>query len=136
MKLLLTNCFISASYENDPDLFNFDYKEDLMILARERQRVFSLSKFSSQSTLDDPDEENKDKVTYSNVFSRIYGEASVSPRRTGKNGATAVDSSDAEYVEPERTSYPVQAGVANNFKDFARPPKRMTGDMDFEMEFS
>lgn len=90
-----------CSYENDPELFNFDYKEDLMIMARERQRVFSLSKFSTQASLDDPEEDTKDRVTYSNVFSRIYGEQAV-----GKAGATADDSSDIEYIEPERTSYP------------------------------
>lgn len=98
----MTDC---GSYENDPELFNFDYKEDLMIMARERQRVFSLSKFSTQASLDDPEDEAKDRVTYSNVFSRIYGEQNVAPGGM-KGGATADDSSDMEFIEPERTSYP------------------------------
>lgn len=36
---------LQRNYEQDPELFNFDYKDDLLIMARERERVFSLSKF-------------------------------------------------------------------------------------------
>ncbi len=39
---LLQTHFFYVSYESDPVLFNFDYKEDLMRLAVERQRVFRL----------------------------------------------------------------------------------------------
>ena len=58
--------FFVRSYEQDPELFNFDYKEDLIVMARERERVFSLSKFS---TLDTQDQEE----THTNLYSRIYG---------------------------------------------------------------
>ena len=37
------------SYEQDPELFNFDYKDDLLFMARERERIFSLSRFATQA---------------------------------------------------------------------------------------
>lgn len=36
---------IQRNYEQDPELFNFDYKQDLTDMARLRERVFSLNKF-------------------------------------------------------------------------------------------
>ena len=36
------------SYEQDTELFNFDYKDDLLMMARERERIFALQKFSTQ----------------------------------------------------------------------------------------
>lgn len=41
---------LQRNYEQDSELFNFDYKEDLTHMARERERVFSLSKFSTQAS--------------------------------------------------------------------------------------
>ena len=37
--------FSCCSYENDPDLFMFDYRKDLLTRATERERVFTLNKF-------------------------------------------------------------------------------------------
>ena len=41
---MLTNVLF-WSYENDPDLFMFDYRDDLETRAKERERVFTLNKF-------------------------------------------------------------------------------------------
>lgn len=45
------------------------------------------------------------------------------------------DSSDAEYVEPARTSYPEQAGIMGNFGGAAKPKKGHNTD-DIDMEFN
>ena len=45
-------CFL-FSYENDPDLFMFDYRDDLENRAKERERVFTLNKFVEPDE-DDP----------------------------------------------------------------------------------
>lgn len=55
-----------GSYEQDPELFNFDYKDDLMSMAKDRDRVFSLSRFTTMA-----DEDQEDNTA--NVYGRIYG---------------------------------------------------------------
>jgi len=46
-------------------------------MARERERVFSLSKFSTQADMDDIDEKEKEGAKFSNIFSRIYGDSTI-----------------------------------------------------------
>lgn len=75
------------SYEQDPELFNFDYKDDLLVMARERERVFSLSKFHSQQETD------VDETKASN-YSNIY--AMPASNHFGKDVPTGDDSDDSE----------------------------------------
>jgi len=102
-----------------------------MLMARERERVFSLSKFSTQASMDETEPNEGGSGTFSNIFSRIYGDANVDPKANGKR-RTADDDSEVDYVEPERTSYPQQAGIVG----FGQVPRAKKGDMDLEMEFS
>ena len=53
------------SYEQDPELFNFDYKEDLTTMAKERERIFSLSRFTTMA-----DEQEEDT---NNIYGLVYG---------------------------------------------------------------
>ena len=80
------------------------------MMARERERVFSLSKFSTLAETENGDQEE----THTNIFSRIYGANEAGYGTDKKNTQVADDSSDAEYVEPARTSYP-ENGVLNKF---------------------
>lgn len=73
-----------CSYECDPELFNFDYKEDLMLMARDRERVFSLSRFT---TMADEDEEKDANAAYS----RIYGMGGDQQANVGFGGVGASD---------------------------------------------
>mmetsp|Transcript_15167 Transcript_15167/g.20587 ORF Transcript_15167/g.20587 Transcript_15167/m.20587 type:complete len:201 (-) Transcript_15167:139-741(-) len=97
---------LQRNYEQDPDLFNFDYKEDLMLMARERERVFSLSRFTTMA-----DEEQEE--TAANVFSRIYGPSGGGPSPTQNKPFGGLElneinlEDDTGYVDP-RTSYPEQ----------------------------
>ena len=115
----------SASYEQDTELFNFDYKEDLLTMARERDRVFSLSKFQTQAEHEQESlEAAKEKERKNAFYNRIYGAGE-------DNKKTYVeDSSEAEYLEPERTSYPVNEGITNNFGKFAK--LNNADDMEFD----
>ena len=46
IQLIIVFCCYLCSYEQDTELFNFDYKDDLLMMARERERVFALQRFS------------------------------------------------------------------------------------------
>ena len=103
-------------------------------MARERERVFSLSKFSTQTDTDEIDEKAKESAKFSNIFSRIYGETTVQTNASGKRITAKTDDSGDEYIEPERTSYPQQVGIVGfNQVSRAKPKK---GDTDIELEFS
>ena len=76
-----------------------------MVMARQRERVFSLSRFTTMA------EEDAQEETQA-AYSRIYG---ASPGLDKPNFGS-VDlgeinlEDDTEYVEP-RTSYPTQVGI-------------------------
>ena len=114
-------------------MFNFDYKDDLLMMARERERVFSLSRFATQA---DTENGTNDQVeTQANIFSRIYGANEADGGYGARNKNTMVeDSSDAEYAEPARTSYPENAGILNQFG--SRPNRSGRSPDDIEMEFN
>ena len=114
------------SYEQDPELFSFDYKNDLHLMARERERVFSMSKFSTMAN--EEDEDSNTQMTRAEVFNRIYAANDI-PSARGM-GTIEDDSVDEEYVEPERTSYPTNQGIVN-FGQVPRP-NRFANDMQFD----
>ena len=101
------------------------------MMARERERVFGLQKFSIQhdtemGTAGDQQE------TQANIFSRIYGANEADYGRDKKN-TMLEDSSDAGYVEPARTSYPEDTGI---LPKFGNKPKPSRNPDDIEMEFN
>lgn len=114
-------------------MFNFDYKDDLLMMARERERVFSLSKFATQAETEQGTTDQEE--TQANLFSRIYG-ANENDGGYGRNNKNTMldDSSDAEYVEPPRTSYPEGTGIMDKFG--ARPNRSRRSPDDIEMEFN
>lgn len=88
-----------------------------MLMARERERVFSLSKFSTQAGEDDEEE------TSANIFSRIYGYGGNSGGRAfGSNvDLDDDDNEDTAYAaKPERTNYDDYTGNATKFNQFNR----------------
>ena len=70
-----------------------------MSMAKERERVFSLSRFS---TMADDEQQQESAV---NVFSRIYGAPGFGDSAKQPFGGDD-DQEDTGYVEPARTSYP------------------------------
>ena len=100
-------------------MFNFDYKEDLLVMARERERVFSLSKFQTQVETEEQQETN------ANLFGLVYG---------GEGTRASVadfgdEDSEDQYAHPERAEYPEEA-IANNFGDVARGTRKSAADID------
>ena len=128
------------SYENDPDLFMFDYREDLLQRATNRERVFTLNKFVEP---DEDDEQAIEKLNRSmenrqrsNKLINLQDEDQLaqaevmkgSMRSSGRIGSVksgqekGVDSvvvpdgesSDDYDPKPERQEYPT-IGVQNKF---------------------
>ena len=77
-------------------------------MARERERVFSLSKFSTMANETDVEEgPTQGGLTKQEIFNRIYAANDIPRGREDYvTGAHNQDSDGDEYVEPERTSYP------------------------------
>ena len=94
------------SYENDPDLFNFDYKNDLHDHARLRERVFTLNQFAPK--LDEEGNllnQSKDNGAYASNATTGTNKAYDS----GASPAKPFNSSgfgEEEISKPEKTSYP------------------------------
>ena len=122
--------FLLFSYEEDPDLFMFDYREDLFTRAVERERVFTLNKFVEPEDQDAATQEKKHqqkiakkllKETDKDFFDADnVGETDFKPNGTGASGKGGVasddQSSDDDYIpKPERTSYPEMDGIKNKF---------------------
>ena len=109
-------------------MFNFDYKDDLMVMARERERVFSLSRFTTMA------EEEAQEESSANVFSRIYGPGGGADKKpfggVELNEINLED--DTEYIDP-RTSYPEQAGIVG-FDKVQRPV--MVNADKYDMDFA
>jgi len=68
------------NYENDPDLFMFDYQADLLKMAVERDRVFKLDKIN--------DEAPRGKSLTAVELAKLPTIQTVvdDPRNTGKSG--------------------------------------------------
>ena len=121
------------SYENDPDLFMFDYREDLLTRAVERDRVFTLNKVQEKEE-DDEDskfaKENKkrakkllkDEVKTEDVVKTDEANVVTSELVFGgqqKDPVAQLPAAiDDDYdPKPERTSY-AQEGIAKKFGGF------------------
>lgn len=111
-----------------------------MLMSRERERVFSLSKFSTQAAEEDQQE------TSDNIFSRIYGYGGGKSSSRGAFGTNINldedddddDDLDTRYLGPERTSYPEQTGIHTKFDNFNRSSKSKGGKAnpdEIEMQF-
>ena len=88
-------------------------------MARERERVFSLSKFQTQVETEEQQETN------ANLFGLVYG---------GEGTRASVadfgdEDSEDQYAHPERADYPEEA-IANNFGDVARGTRKSAADID------
>ena len=122
-----------CSYENDPDLFMFDYREDLLTRAVERDRVFTLNKVQEKEE-DDEDskfaKENKkrakkllkDEVKTEDVVKTDEANVVTSELVFGGQQKAPVAqlpaAIDDDYdPKPERTSY-AQEGIAKKFGGF------------------
>lgn len=102
------------------------------MMARERERVFALQKFSYQEEAElgtnaDQQQDNQHTNIYSQFYGANYG--AVAAAAATKN-TMLDDSSDAEYVEPARTSYPEDQGILNSFAA-KNKPKADQDDMEF-----
>ena len=105
MFILLTFVILLLfSYEEDPDLFMFDYREDLFTRAVERERVFTLNKFVEPEDQDAATQEKKHqqkiakkllKETDKDFFDADnVGETDFKPNGTGASGKGGVASDD------------------------------------------
>ena len=101
------------SYENDPDLFNFDYKTDLINHARLRERVFTLNQFAPM--LDEEGNLLSERKPTTNVYANASSGTGKSydsgpaplPSSTGNSGFNSTPKmAEEEYAKPEKTSYP------------------------------
>ncbi len=83
---------------------------DLNQMARERERVFSLSKFSTMANEEDIEENETKQFSRKEIFNRIYAANDIPSARSkgdaGGYGIGTVSSDDEEYRDQERTSYP------------------------------
>ena len=101
-------------------------------MARQRERVFSMSQFQTQAELDI--EMEKKPHDYTNIFSQAFGNI------YGDNNATRGkgDDDDVEhaYVEPARSNYPEDVGIVGSFGQVKREQKIDKDDPDeIKMEF-
>ena len=93
------------------------------MMARERERVFALQRFSQQEeaeqgTKTEQQQDNQNNNVYSQFYGANYG--AIAAAADNKN-TMLDDSSDAEYVEPARTSYPEDQGILNAFAAKQKP---------------
>ena len=121
--------FSLTSYENDPDLFMFDYRDDLETRAKERERVFTLNKFVEADEIEDQKTlmsfENKKRANkllkeMDDISDAEMGDTiKNSTMRSGVSGDKddGEDSEESVEKKPERTQYP-EVGVAKKFGGF------------------
>ena len=106
------------------------------MMARERERVFALQRFSIQEQDEINGANNADQQKDNqnlNIFSHIYGNNYGGANNAADKKTTIMDDSDdAEYVEPARTSYPEDQGILNNFAARNKPSRVPDGDDDME----
>jgi len=120
---------LQKNYETDTELFNFDYREELVQMAVERDRIFTLNKFAKN-----PDEMLGDQwglYDQGNAMNEIdkkpiqeakpvhnvmlqKGAVSVPPQQLAQLEALGEASDDEMPIVPMKTSYP-QAEIPNKF---------------------
>ena len=106
-----------------------------MFMARERERVFSMSKFSTHVATE------QDEQMRANPYGRIYGDYGAESKHVNAFVEAAggmyndSDSEEDQYIEPPRESYPEDRGIVA-FAEVARESRRQRRDPnDIEMEF-
>lgn len=75
-----------------------------MSMAKERERVFSFSRFTTMA-------EDEQEESNTNVYGRIYGASGFGGNPKQPFGNMDDDDEGTGYVEPPRTSYPETPGI-------------------------
>ena len=94
-------------------------------MARERERVFSLSKFQTQVETEEQQETN------ANLLGLIYG-AEATRGSVAAFGDDDMEDSEDQFIHPARNDYP-EMDVQQNFGAIPRASRRDPADIDIEI---
>lgn len=98
-------------------------------MARERERIFSLSRFATQA---ETEADEAYKEAKKQAYTRIYGGEDNIPvgKELSPRVVQAMMDDDAEYQEPARSFYPEDVGIVHSFGEVPRKQEKTQDNFD------